>query len=115
VPTYEYIHPETEETIEVVQKMRDDHFYIDENGLEWERVWHSPCASVDSTNINPESKKDFMRATAKQGMNVGEMMDLSKELHFKRQKIHGGKDPVKEKVVSDYEKKTNKPHPQKSK
>jgi hypothetical protein len=115
MPVYEYINAETGETIEVIQGMKDKHIFIDDQGAQWERVWHAPCASIDSTNINPESKKDFMRATEKQGMNVGEMMDLAKELHLKREKTHGGKDPVKEKVVSDYEKKTNKPHPQKNK
>ena len=115
MPIYEYINAETGETTEVIQGMKDKHIFIDDQGVEWERVWYAPCASIDSTNINPESKKDFMRATEKQGMNVGEMMDLAKELHFKREKTHGGKDPVKEKVVSDYEKKTNKPHPQKNK
>jgi len=114
MPTYEYIHPDTEETVEIFQKMNENHAYIDEDGVEWKRVWYAPCANIDSTNINPDSKKDFMRATAKQGMNVGEMMDLSKELHFKREKSHG-KDPVKQKTVTDYEKKTGKAHPNKSK
>jgi hypothetical protein len=114
MPIYEYINPDTGKTIEVIQSMKDKHIFIDNQGVEWKRVFHVPCASVDSTNINPDSKEDFMRATAKQGMNVGDMMDLSKELHSKREKTHG-KDPVKEKAVTKYEKKTGKPHPNKSK
>ena len=47
-------------------------------------------------------------------MTAGDMMDLSKELHHKREKIHGH-DPVKQKAVTSYEKKTGKPHPLKNK
>tara|TARA_Y100000588_G_C13746790_1_gene708002 strand:- start:251 stop:598 length:348 start_codon:yes stop_codon:yes gene_type:complete len=115
MPIYEYIHPDTGETIEVVQKMNDTHVYIDEKGIEWKRLFSVPNAAIDTAHyINPDSKKDFLKATEKFGMTAGEMMDLSKELHSKREDKHG-LDPVKQKTVTDYEKKTGKPHPNKSK
>jgi len=114
MPTYEYIHPDTGETIEVVQKMKEDHIYIDEEGVEWERLFSAPNTAIDSAGMDPFSKDDFMRATAKTGMTAGDMMDLSKELSNKREKS-AGLDPVKQKTVTNYEKKTGKPHPLKNK
>ena len=40
MPIYQFIHPETEEVIEVLQSMKQDHVYIDEHGVEWNRVWN---------------------------------------------------------------------------
>ena len=114
MPTYEYIHPDTGKAIEVVQTMKEDHVYIDSKGIEWVRVFSPPNAAIDSSNIDPFSKDDFMRATAKKGMTAGDMMDLSKDLSKKREKSKG-LDPVKQKEVVAYEKKTGKPHPHKSK
>ena len=115
MPTYEYIHPDTGKTLEVVQGMKEDHVYIDEKGIEWERVFTSPNTAIDA-DVNPFSEQDFVKYTAKKGMSQGEMTDLSKELSGKReQKSKGGIDPVKQKAVVKYEKKTGKPHPNKNK
>lgn len=113
MPLYTFQHPDTEETVEVVQGMKEDHFYVDEHGVEWERVFHAPNAAIDSS-CDPFSKDDFMRHTAKKGMTAGDMMDLSKNLSKKRENARG-LDPVKQKAVTNYEKKTNKAHPNKSK
>ena len=111
MPSYEYIHPETGEVKELVQKMTEDHVYIDEHGIEWKRLFNLPNAAID-TDINPFSEKDFIKYTAKKGMS----QDLSKELSRKReQKSKAGIDPVKQKAVVKYEKKTGKPHPNKNK
>jgi len=114
MPSYEYINPNTRETVEIFQKMKEDHVYIDSDGLEWKRVFSTPNTSIDSSDMNPFSKDDFMRATAKPGMTAGDMMDLSKKLSEKRESS-AGLDPVKQKTVTKYEKKTGKPHPHKSK
>ena len=111
MPIYEYQHPETGETVDVVQKMDEKHTYFDDDGVEWSRVWDAPNASVD-TSLNPNSKADWMRATAKKGMTYGDMQDLSSQLSKKREKQHG-LDPIKNKAVTTYEKKTRKPHPNK--
>ena len=114
MPSYEYIHPETGETIEIIQKMTEEHVYIDEAGVEWKRVFSLPNASID-TNINPFSEQEFVKYTAKKGMTAGEMMDLSGELSKKRENSKdNGIDPVKQKAVTKYEKKTGKAHPNKS-
>ena len=112
MPLYTFQHPDTDEIIEVVQGMKDDHFYIDEDKVEWKRVFHSPNAAIDSS-LDPFSKDDFLKHTAKKNMTAGQMMDLSKELSKKRERSRG-LDPVKNKSVTEYEMKTGKPHPHKS-
>lgn len=103
MPLYVFKHPETSEQIEVVQSMKDEHVYIDDSGVKWERVFFATNASID-TQGDCFSKEDFTRRTAKQGMTVGDMWDLSKEMSQKREKI-SGKDPVKQKYFKNYEKK----------
>ncbi len=39
MPTYLFIHPDTEEAKEVFQRISEDHVYIDEKGIEWKRVY----------------------------------------------------------------------------
>ena len=112
MPVYEFQHPETKETVEVIQSMKDAHIFVDDQGLEWRRVWCTPNASID-TGIDPYSSKDFIKATAKKGMTAGDMMDLSGELS-RRRETHSGLDPVKNKTVTAYEKRTGKAHPNKS-
>ena len=113
MPIYEYQHPKTKKVIEVIQGMKDKHVFVDHQGTEWHRVWNTPNAAIDS-DINPFSKDDFMKATAKKGMTAGDMMDLSKQLSKKREKSRG-LDPIKNKTVTAYEKKTEKSQPHKNK
>ncbi len=47
MPIYLFKHPDTDETIEVVQKMLEAHSFVDTEGVEWERVWVNPNAGVD--------------------------------------------------------------------
>jgi hypothetical protein len=112
MPIYEYTNPETDEVIEVVQGMTDKHVFVDDQGVEWLRVFNVPNAAIDS-DIDPFSKSDFLKATAKKGMTAGDMMDLSEKLSKKRESSRG-LDPVKDKTVTAYEKKTGKAHPNKS-
>ncbi len=102
MPLYLFIHPDTEEEKEVFQKMDEPHVYIDENGIEWRRVFTPTNFSVDG-KVNPFSQKEFVDKTAKKGMTVGDMWDLSKEMSEKRKKVDG-KDKVKEKYLKDYSK-----------
>ena len=54
MPIYVFENPNTGETVEVVQKMTDEHSHVDENDLEWNRVW-SP-SNLDTTGtIDPDS------------------------------------------------------------
>ena len=111
MPLYTYENPKTAETIDVLQGMSDKHSYTDENGLEWQRVFQVPNASVDS-RIDANNPLAFIDATKNKKGTYGDLLDKSNELSEKRAKDHGGQDPVKEKFLSDYSKKTKgKKHP----
>lgn len=105
MPLYTYENPKTGETIDVLQGMNEKHTYIDENGLEWKRVFQIPNAAVDS-QIDANNPLAFVDATKNKKGTYGDLLNKSAELSEKRAKEHGGKDPVKEKFLSDYSKKT---------
>ena len=86
MPVYVFKHPEHPIIIEEVQKMSDPHVYIDEDGLEWERVWTTPTTSI-GMNSDPDSSQQFVDKT--KGWSVGEMWDYSKELSEKREGKRG--------------------------
>lgn len=99
MPFYVFKNPKTEKTKEVFQAISAEHVYIDEDGLEWERVFTVPHASID-TSIDAFSENDFVKKTANKKYNVGDMWDISKELGEKRKKQEG-KDPIGEKHQKD--------------
>jgi|APGre2960657505_1045072.scaffolds.fasta_scaffold447047_1 predicted nucleic acid-binding Zn ribbon protein len=99
MPTYLYKNPKTEETLEITQGVNDKHEYIDSDGLKYERVFTAPTMSVDTSGSSNE--KDFARKTASKKDSIGDLWDRSKEESQKREKVFG-KDPVKEKYLSDY-------------
>jgi hypothetical protein len=111
MPFYLFQNPKTQEVIEVMQSMKADHVYVDNDGLKWERVFTVPNAAIDSSGVDPYSEKDFLKATDKRGITCGEMFDLSAEMSQKRES-KDGKDKVKEKTQKDYKKKTGKAHPE---
>jgi len=102
MPIYVYKHPEHGEYREVFQGMNDEHVYSEE-GVEWDRVFLSPNASIDNS-IDPFSNQQYIDATSNKKGTVGDMMDLSSELSAKRAEIAGGKDPLKEKFYDNYAK-----------
>tara|TARA_Y100000310_G_C20542040_1_gene743768 strand:- start:551 stop:922 length:372 start_codon:yes stop_codon:yes gene_type:complete len=104
MPAYIFENPKTGETVEVFQKMMDKHEYFDDDGLQWNRVFVSPNASIDSAVSADTSEAEWMRRTGNKKMTVGDAWDASKELSDKREK-QMGKDPVKEKFFKDYSKK----------
>lgn len=109
MPYYIYEHPETKEQKEVFQTMKEDHIYVDQDGVKWNRVFLSCNASID-TRVDPFSEKDFIKATNKKG-TFGDLMDRSAEMSETR-KNKEGVDPVQEKYYKDYSKKRNgKIHP----
>jgi len=109
---YIYQHPNTKETKEVIQRMSEDHVYVDAKGVKWNRIFTVPQAVVDG-RINPFSEADFIKKTSNgKNQKVGDLWDRSKELSEKRAAKNGGVDPVKEKYLKDYSKKRKgKPHP----
>ena len=101
--TYTFQHPKTGETIEIVQPMNEKHVYVDQDGLEWTRVWH-PVSFAFDTKVDPHDPKAFVKKTEKGG-TLGDIMDLSREMSEKR----GGdkNDEVKVKHAKEKEKKLN--------
>ena len=104
MPLYLYSYQETEETIEVIQKMNEPHVYVDESGVEWKRVWTLPNAAIDA-EIDPFDKQAFSRKIDQTGKGtVGELWDRSRELSDKR-KNKLGYDPLQKKWEKQYSKK----------
>ena len=103
MPEYLYENPETGEVISVTQGVNDDHSY-EEDGRQFDRVFTIPNASID-TNIDPNSKQDFLEKTRNKAGTLGEMMDRSAELSEKRKELNGGTDPVQTKYFENYSKK----------
>ena len=101
MPIYQFSHPEHPIIIEVVQSMKEPHIYIDEEGVEWTRVWDLPNASID-TKIDPWSASDFSRKTGEKKGTMGDLWDQSKEMSQERAKQCGGTDPVKKKYEKDW-------------
>ena len=111
MPIYVYRHPEKEEYREVFQGMNDEHVYS-EDGVEWDRVFLSHNASIDSS-VDPFNKQQFMDSTYNKKGTLGDVMDYSAELSAKRAEKSGGKDPIKEKYYKEYSKERNgAEHPQ---
>lgn len=111
MPVYIYEHPKTRKRIEVMQGMNDPHIFVDDEGVNWNRVFVNPAAKVDSLDsCDPFSPEAFVKRTSRKGMTLGDMWDESSKMSEKRQSILG-RDPVKEKAESAYTKRTGKPHP----
>lgn len=109
MPQYIFQHPTTEKTIEVIQKMDDEHEFFDKDGVKWNRIFTKPQASIDTT-FDPFSSRDFVDKTRGKSDSIGDLWDRSAELSNKRERILG-KDSVKEKAQQSYTQKTGKEHP----
>ena len=102
MPIYLFKHPDTDETAEVIQKMNDFHIYIDDDGLEWERVWTAPNAAIDCKLDG--SMESFMEYTKDKKGTVGDIWEASERSSKIREK-QTGKDNVKQKHFKKYSKK----------
>ena len=92
--------------------MNEPHSYVDDKGVEWNRIFLSPNMTVDGNGMGADTTSaEFVRKTKDKNYNLGEMWEISGELSKKRSKI-GGKDHVKEKTSKAYSKKCKgKKHP----
>lgn len=86
MPFYTYINPESEETIEIVQSVHDDHVYIDDKGLQWQRVFTAPEVNTHGTLKAECSDKQFSEHTKNRKGSIGDLWDQSAELSEKRKK-----------------------------
>ena len=114
MPIYQFQHPETEEVIEVSQRMKDEHVYVDNEGTKWQRLWVSPNASsdvhIDSFKATAFNDKHRYNDKA----SYGDIMDHAKELsQIRKEKSGLGYDPVQRKYFDKWSKKRKgKKHPQ---
>ena len=110
MPFYIFVHPETGEEKEILQKMNDPHVYVDESGLEWGRVFTATNFSVDG-RVNPMNSKEFLSKTENKNYTYGDIQEKSRELSEQRKNQYGF-DPVQRKWFKDYSKKRKgKLHP----
>lgn len=105
MPLYIYLNSETQEYVEIFQKMNDVKEYFGENGDEttWKRIFTVPNASFDS-KIDPFKASELARKTGSKKGTYGDLLDKSAELSQQRADIVGGVDPVKVKYFEDYSK-----------
>ena len=109
MPCYVFEHPKTGQTIEVIQSVKEEHVYVDEDGTEWNRVFTVPNASVDTA---PLSANQFVEKTKHQKGSMGDLFDQAREASDKRAKQNGGQDPVKKDYYEKWSKDRNgKRHP----
>ena len=108
MPQYIFKHPKIENTyIEVFQHMKDDHTYeTEEDGetIVWARVYTVPQLSIDAQKIDVYSENSWRKYTENKKGTVGDLMDVSSEWS-ERRAAKEGKDPIKEKLFDNYEKK----------
>ena len=103
MPEYIFKHPKSNRTISIIQSINDEHVYVDEDGVKWDREWTIPTAGVDT--VNDGSFKSFKNATSnKKGVTLGNMWDASREASERRVRSNG-KDLIKESFFNDYSKK----------
>ena len=107
MPIYIFQHPTTKEIVEVVQRMNEPHIF-EKDGTLWNRIFVVPAAK---TELNPFSESDWLAYTKNTKGSMGDLWDKSAELSSIRAKKKGGKDPIKQKAINSYVKKTKKPHP----
>ncbi len=81
MPIYVFKNPEKEEYVEVHQNMSEPHVFIDDRGVEWERVWTAPTTSI-GLNADADSSSQFVDKT--KNYTLGEMWDYSREMSEKR-------------------------------
>ena len=105
MPEYLYEDPDTGKVISVIQGVHDEHIFEIE-GKKCERVFTVPNASID-TNIDPNSKQDFLEKTRNKAGTFGDMMDKSRELSEQRKTLNGGTDPVQSDYFKKYSERRN--------
>ena len=59
MPMYTFEHPESGELKDVFFGMNDEKTHVDEDGVEWKRVLHSPQLNT-TASIDPWSNDDFV-------------------------------------------------------
>lgn len=103
MPIYVFSHPKTGQVKEIFLPMNGPITYS-EGGVIWTREYAFNVAVKDSP-VNPWKQNDYMRKTQEMRGNLGDVMDLSRELSEKRAQDNGGVDPVKQTYFKEYSQK----------
>jgi hypothetical protein len=103
MPIYLFQNPKTEEVVELFFGMNDEKKYVDDNGIEWKRLYSSPQLSTEAS-IDPWDNADFVNKTSNTKGTMGDLLDRSAELSHKRASENGGVDPLKQKYYDNYSK-----------
>ena len=109
MPQYCFEHPTTGEVKQIFIPISAAERTYSEDGVVWNRVWTVPQASFDSV-YDCDSPKDFAAKTANKRGSLGDLWSKSAELSEKRAK-RDGIDPIRQKHLQNYHKKTGKKHP----
>ena len=103
MPCYSFSNPSNpSEPVDIVMSMNDEHIYI-KDGVQWDRVWCRPNASVDS-KWDCHSEADFINKSYNKKGSYGDLLQKSEELSRERA-AKDGIDPLKEKYHKDQRKK----------
>ena len=112
MPFYIFINPDTQEEIEVQQRMTEPHVYIDENGLEWQRVFTSHQVAGGMYHDPFKSDHYLEKSRYSSSATYGELVDRATEDSHRRAAKNGGVDPIKSKWFKTYsDKRKGKKHP----
>lgn len=106
MPMYIFENPKTKEEMEIFFHMNDEKKYVDDDGLEWKRVFISSQLNTEGS-IDPWDNNSFVNSTANMKGTVGDMLDKSAELSSMRAEKNGGVDPLKKKYFKNYSKERN--------
>ena len=104
MPEYLYQHPQSEEYKYIFLGMEDIHEYVDDDGVEWNRIFTTTqLSAVTIGEIDPFDKNDFINKTAQKKGSYGDLLDASRDLGRQR-KEKLGYDPVQNKYFDDFSK-----------
>ena len=103
MPQYIYRHPKTGKIVELIQRMEEDHVFVDSKGVAWEREFTPPNPAIDS-NASPFSASKFSDKVSNTKGSYGDLLDRSKEASEKR-KDKEGYDALSQKYYDNYAKK----------
>ena len=106
MPLYTFSNPKTGETIDLFFSMNDKKEYVDDDGLKWNREYHSPELNATG-RTDAWNSKQFVEKTGRESGTVGDLLDRSSELSQERASQNGGVDPLKEKYYQRYTKERN--------
>ena len=111
MPQYIYINDETNEYVEVIQTMSENHKYFGEDGKEWRRVFTVPNASIDSlAQSDPFDLNSLTKKTGEMKGTMGDLFATSAEMSERRAEHLGHEDPVKRNHFNKYERENGIKH-----